>query len=1020
MIVARRLLFFLLFCSLPLAAAPAVFVPPPAIVAAGELGALRGGDFNGDMEPDFVLLAGGELAVYLGNGDGTFGLPIEGDIEAGSTLQVANVNGDGDLDVVIGYNANTSSVYDVYLGNGDGSFTAGATYSMPIDNPSENGFALADVTADGIVDIVGCGARYFAGAGNGTFGALTGSGSCAVEPEGVYVLNADGDAYGDVLIATRNGGVLHRNNGNGTFTASAYSAINAVNVAIADFDGNGLDDITWIDRLWHARSTIFAAAGGVYGARVTSGVSSVTGTPIAADFDGDALPDVAAADLEGHLQVWITAPGGAAEAGAIYMAGNESSELVTGDFDADGDLDMLTAGRRGRSSVSPTGVSVLANNGDGTFDAMNAYRLPPATYFLAPHGVALSDVTGDSIPDAVTLSTGVLAVLPGAAGGTFGTPIYTTIPSGLHRPFYGHWNGDGKVDVGFTGVTTGTFECWTSDGDGTFTKTAQVPTGALAAERVTGDFNGDGNLDFAQFLTDSAELYPGNGDGTFGARVTTSLPSLSPVGPAVGDFDGDGRDDVLTGTAILLGSAAGTFTKRNLASPVIATLVADLDADGNLDAVTGGGEGIEKAVLVALGNGDGTFDRAKRIDISSLASHETGAAAADFDGDGNLDVAFGTTVLLGDGTGSFDGYARFPYHGDSAIAVGDVDGNGSPDLITAAGEAIGVIRTGTTESLALPLTVVLEELPEETKRVGEYVRVGAEVLGETSFAATGAVIFKAGGVVGAFAEPLDGDASSLMRLNAAGNLTIGAAFGGDVLYAHADAAETVQFTVGKGTLTSTFTTSPSSPTVADAVHAVGSLMNGGGDGPELTGNVTISLDGAPQSTGPAAGFDVNLGLLPLGQHTIALQYGGDANYLPYETTRSLVVSDTPIPSGPASLHLITPCRILDTRGPSAPTGGPSLAAAATRTIPVAGLCGIPSGAAAVAMNLTVVAPQNVGFLTVYAGASPRPETSTLNYRTGKTRANSAIMPLSAAGRLNIFNSGPAATHVLIDVTGYFQ
>lgn len=119
-------------------------------------------------------------------------------------------------------------------------------------------------------------------------------------------------------------------------------------------------------------------------------------------------------------------------------------------------------------------------------------------------------------------------------------------------------------------------------------------------------------------------------------------------------------------------------------------------------------------------------------------------------------------------------------------------------------------------------------------------------------------------------------------------------------------------------------------------------------------------------------------------------------------------------NGSASLfYLVTPCRVIDTRG------GAALASNATRIVNVGGACGVPLGATAAAVNLTVVGPTTTGFLALYPSNTSWPGTSTINYRSGKTRANSAVVRLAPEGTLSVLNNG-AATHFLIDVTGYFR
>lgn len=115
----------------------------------------------------------------------------------------------------------------------------------------------------------------------------------------------------------------------------------------------------------------------------------------------------------------------------------------------------------------------------------------------------------------------------------------------------------------------------------------------------------------------------------------------------------------------------------------------------------------------------------------------------------------------------------------------------------------------------------------------------------------------------------------------------------------------------------------------------------------------------------------------------------------------------------ASFFTITPCRVLDTR--NAP--GVPLDPANPKIVQLAGACGIPLEAAAVAGNLTVVDPPGAGVLQLYpAGATT--DASTLNYKTGLTRANNFNLGLSGSGQLALAVA-PAPTHAIVDVSGYY-
>jgi hypothetical protein len=127
--------------------------------------------------------------------------------------------------------------------------------------------------------------------------------------------------------------------------------------------------------------------------------------------------------------------------------------------------------------------------------------------------------------------------------------------------------------------------------------------------------------------------------------------------------------------------------------------------------------------------------------------------------------------------------------------------------------------------------------------------------------------------------------------------------------------------------------------------------------------------------------------------------------------------------GPFQYFALTPCRIVDTRNANGVDGGPLLHGnAAARNFQVRGTCGVPSTAAAVTINVTVVTPTSSGFLTLWPSGGAQPTVSTINFvPADNVLANGAIVPLSTAvDDLSVFFGGAGTTHLVIDVTGYFQ
>lgn len=215
-----------------------------------------------------------------------------------------------------------------------------------------------------------------------------------------------------------------------------------------------------------------------------------------------------------------------------------------------------------------------------------------------------------------------------------------------------------------------------------------------------------------------------------------------------------------------------------------------------------------------------------------------------------------------------------------------------------------------------------------------------------------------------------------------------------------------------------------------------------------------SITAQPQSTTITQGQSVTLSVTATGSATLLYQWyfgsSGDTNVpIAGATASSLTVTPSAtqtywvrvfngcgsvnsstvtvtvtLPAQPtaSSFYLVTPCRVLDTRNPNGTYGGPAISAGGTRVFPLAGVCGIPSDATSVSLNVTVVPPVQSGYLTIYPADVPAPPTSTINYAQVKIRANNAIIRVSNDGRaaLAIFAGGTASVHVIVDVNGYFK
>jgi glucose/arabinose dehydrogenase len=125
--------------------------------------------------------------------------------------------------------------------------------------------------------------------------------------------------------------------------------------------------------------------------------------------------------------------------------------------------------------------------------------------------------------------------------------------------------------------------------------------------------------------------------------------------------------------------------------------------------------------------------------------------------------------------------------------------------------------------------------------------------------------------------------------------------------------------------------------------------------------------------------------------------------------------------GPQDFFTLAPCRLVDTRRPTGPLGGPALEAQTTRTFVLHGACGVPTSARALALNVTVTAAARVGHLRLHPSDELRPSSSTINFQAGQNRANNTVARLGTDGGLSVFCSMSTGTvHLVLDVVGYFE
>ncbi|MBN2004934.1 MAG: VCBS repeat-containing protein [Anaerolineae bacterium] len=692
------------------------------------------GDIDGDGDLDALVGNGNapyRLAVFTNNGDGTFADRV--DTPAGMRPQfitLGDVDTDGDLDVFVNSSA-SSTVLRLLTNDGHGTFT-----QESVDFLTEsNGVIVGDVDGDGDLDVLASNDYLDAlsvllNNGNGTFMSqvdypLGGS------PGRVAVGDVDGDGDLDALVTDiyAEAVVVFSNAGNGVFAKSSQTLVGHAlgAIALGDVDGDKDLDALVTNALEDALYVLNNAAEPDVRIVVKDPAPNQNDAPVNGVFRIDYNAEIDATSVthrtlalhgsqsgvllgtysihNGTVQlrlphslhpgelvrasvttgvrtdVGLRTPAGAvwefraaAGSGSGYSgdrgqeigADGDVRDLALGDVDGDGDVDMVTV-RADQPGGDALGV-VYFNNGDGTFSESPFPVGAPGTIISK---IRLGDMDGDGDLDIVTYAGNV-----GEEG--WRTMVYYN-------------DGDGTFDVVSYGIGY-----WHS---------------STPACLEVGDVDGDGDWDVVLGCPDGGRVYANAGTDGFPDRSVFAFAETdSMTDMALRDMDGDGDVDMVAGnnagqSRVYFNDSRGYFANPvafgDAADRVTTLDVGDLDGDGDLDVVTGQSHRPGK---VYLNDGDGTFDTVSHTLPATGAA--TDVALGDVDGDGDLDAAFSfsdqpAAIYLNNGDGTFTAssglspqnsndnaflapsFLQFSGAPATALALGDITGDGSLDLVTA-------------------------------------------------------------------------------------------------------------------------------------------------------------------------------------------------------------------------------------------------------------------------------------------------------------------------------------------------
>ena len=757
------------------------------------------------------------------------------------------------------------------------------------------GMISADVRGNSTKDLVTAEGIILLGGGNGTFTQVA-TAAFPNTPSGSNVAAADYNKDGKLDLAVDNGESIsiYLGDGTGAFTAGgAYATIdNADYLAANDLDGDGSVDLyTGLSREGLFGGDQFAPGLGY--ALMGHGDGSFAGAPV--------LPFVFT--------------------GANLIPLKTGSTTLTG-FGVN-------------STLNNTNVSLSAYTlkSDGTFSTGPTTTLSPVTIGGTPYSFqgftsfGFGDFNSDGNTDMILVLPGPIPnglapywgfmLATGNGDGTFNTPVLVPLPNfvvgganddgaNVSNLLVADVNGDGKPDLIYnytdtayaTQVQYAGIAVQLSNGDGTFQapQTIQTYSGTglgylyqfpILAYAGTAIQGGKVDLFAVQSMAGGSGtstkllMYPGNGDGTFGAATT----------PPVAD----------------------NFAAPSSGSVLSAIVLADMNGDGKPDLVTLGeaNSGEQAELAISLGNGDGTFNSPTIVDFGNGLSLGDSLAVADFNGDGKPDVAVGgsnppvdTGIFFGNGDGTVQSFnagnnlvepaQAINFSGGGEAVATDINGDGKPDLILG---SVVLINNGVTSSSLTPTSTALTASATSIA-AGQSVTFTATV--SASSTPSGTVTFY-DGTTTLGEGTLNGSGVATYATTAlnAGSHSITAAYGGSSTFAASTSAATI-ITVSAPTLTATTTALTASATTVNAgtdVSFSATVTPFSGTGTP-TGTVTFMNGTTALGTGTLSGgaASYSTSSLATGADSITAVYSGDSNFSGSTSTAVVVTVTAVTPS----------------------------------------------------------------------------------------------------------------------------
>jgi hypothetical protein len=534
--------------------------------------------------------------------------------------------------------------------------------------------------------------KSYPGRGFFTPGFVTGD-----DPRSVDIGDLNGDGSLDLVVANRgsdNISVLLGNGGGGFHLLHRYPVGNAPEwVALEDLNGDNNLDLVVAVTAGRQISVRLGLGDGNFGARRHYVVGDEPRQVVIGDLNNDGDPDLAVFNRSSdYISILLGSGDGSFARQQHVIVGDGTTSMALGDVNGDGAQDLVIS----KPGVNSNGwVTVLLGNGDGSFQVESNIEL--TSYGGGAVSLALGDMNSDGVLDLAVARAWNVVIFIGEGDGGFHSPHSYYVNDGPLFLQLEDINRDGSLDLlaaGRHGVAI-----LLGHGDGSLEE-QQFINNSMPIDHdsmAVGDIDGDGHIDIAQV---TGNLFYGSGHGSFEVPEIHDVERSDDVElyEAHGDINRDGNMDIAIsfefyGYIILyLGNGDGSFQvgESISISSTVSIESSDLNGDGNLDLVIGNEDYMYKEafVIIVLGNGDGSFQAQQRIAEGGCRYI---VELGDLNGDGVPDLVFAdacdgdVSVMLGNGDGSFQlqqlVFSTNYFHWFASIDLGDLNGDGVPDLV---------------------------------------------------------------------------------------------------------------------------------------------------------------------------------------------------------------------------------------------------------------------------------------------------------------------------------------------------